>query len=152
MDYLGMAERGEHPLLLAKMPSGYAVLADTQFLAGYCLLLASPKADHLTDLAMPDRMDYLRDMSVIGEALQEVCGANGLRRINYEILGNTDTYLHAHIIPRYLDESDEYIGMPAFNYPKDRWSDQKYLYDASRHGEMRRHLTEVITSKVETYE
>ena len=32
------ARAGEHPLLLARLSSGWAVLADTQFLPGYCLL------------------------------------------------------------------------------------------------------------------
>lgn len=141
MNYLDLAERGEHPLLLARMKSGYAVLADTQFLPGYCILLASPGVDHLTDLAMPQRLAFLEDMSVIGEALLATLKDAGVRRVNYEILGNTDAYLHAHIIPRYQWEPPENIGKPAFNYPADRWSDPQWQFDASRHGAMREQLT-----------
>lgn len=143
-----MAERGEHPLLLTRMPSGFAVMTDTQFLPGYCILLASPRADHLTDLALPERTTFLRDMSLIGEAIEEVCVPNGLRRINYEILGNTDAYLHAHIIPRYHHEPAEYINMPAFHYPRDRWTDRQYHYDAEQHEVLRKALTDAINRRV----
>lgn len=147
-----MAERGEHPLLLAKMESGYAVLADTQFLPGYCILLASGTANHLTDLALPERLNFLRDMSLIGEVLMDACSASGLRRVNYEILGNTDGYLHAHIIPRYEDEPDEHKFMPAFTYPKDRWTDPQYKYDPSLHGVLRSRLTAALTNRIQIYD
>ncbi len=35
-DRIGAAERGENPMVLARMRSGYAVIGDTQFLPGYC--------------------------------------------------------------------------------------------------------------------
>lgn len=150
MDYLAMAENGTHPLLLTKMGSGYAVLADTQFLPGYCILLASPKANHLTDLPMPHRMQFLQDMSLIGEALEQVLRPQGLVRINYEILGNTDAYLHAHVIPRYEWEPDELRGYPAFNYPRDRWTDPSYRFDTDKHDALRAELTKVLTGLVST--
>ena len=43
-------------------------------------------------------------MATIGDALLEVTGAF---RINYEILGNLEPALHAHIIPRYLNEPED---------------------------------------------
>lgn len=149
MDYVALAEQGKHPLLLTKMESGFAVLANTQFLPGYCILLASPRVDHLTDLPLDQRTAYLRDMSLIGEALMDVCGPHGLRRVNYEILGNTDTYLHAHIIPRYEWEPPELIGRPAFNYPPGRWSDEQYHYQHEEHATMRSQLTEALQRRVE---
>lgn len=39
--------------------------------------------------------------AVIGDALLDVTKAH---RINYEILGNSEPELHAHIFPRYEDE------------------------------------------------
>ncbi len=68
-DRVGSAERGENPMVLARMRSGYAVIGDTQFLPGYCLLLASPWADKLTDLTLERRGEFLLDMSVLGEAV-----------------------------------------------------------------------------------
>lgn len=35
------------------------------------------------------------------------------RRINLEIQGNTDAFLHAHVTPRYEWEPSEIVGWPA---------------------------------------
>ena len=35
------------------------------------------------------------------------------RRINVEIQGNTDAFLHAHVTPRYEWEPDDIVGWPA---------------------------------------
>jgi len=58
---------------------------------------------------MPSGWVVLGDMSVIGDALLEVTSA---LRINYEIQGNAEPALHAHIIPRYADEPDEQRRRP----------------------------------------
>jgi hypothetical protein len=42
-DRVDAAERGENPTVLRRMRSGFAVIGDSQFLPGYCLLLASPR-------------------------------------------------------------------------------------------------------------
>jgi len=39
LDRIGSYERGENPTLLMKMKSGFAVIADSQFLPGYCIPL-----------------------------------------------------------------------------------------------------------------
>ena len=44
-------------------------------------------------------------MSIVGDALLEVTRAY---RVNYAIMGNSDQILHAHIVPRYLTEPDEF--------------------------------------------
>jgi len=41
----------------------------------------------LTDLDWEQRKTFLFDLSLIGEAVQAACRDNGLRRINYEVLG-----------------------------------------------------------------
>ena len=46
-DRIGSAERGENPMVLARMKSGFAVIGDTQFLPGWGVLLASPRAERL---------------------------------------------------------------------------------------------------------
>ena len=85
-----------------------------QFLRGYTILLADPVVASINDLGRPKRAEYLSDMALIGDALLEVTGAY---RINYGILGNSDPYLHAHIIPRYLNEPEDFRkGLP-WSYP-----------------------------------
>lgn len=151
MDRIGAAETGTNPMVIARMESGYAVIGDTQFLPGYCVLLASPQVDHLSDLALPRRTAFLRDMSLLGEAIERSCAEHGLRRVNYEILGNTDAYLHAHVFPRYVWEPADMLGGPVFLYPRDNWTNPEHRYDDNRHGELRaaigRHLAELIAAQ-----
>ena len=107
------AQEGKNPAVICRVPSGWAVLCDTQFLRGYSLLLPDPVVPELNDLNKPQRLQFLYDMTVIGDALLEVTGAY---KINYEILGNQDPALHAHIIPRYLSEPDERRKSPPLFY------------------------------------
>ena len=104
-----MARDGRNPAVICRMPSGWAVLGDTQVTPGYAILLSDPVMPDLNALSLVDRVVYLRDMSIIGDALLEVTGA---ALINYEILGNTDRALHAHLVPRYADEPDEQRRKP----------------------------------------
>jgi diadenosine tetraphosphate (Ap4A) HIT family hydrolase len=136
-DHLGAARRSEHPLLLATMRSGWAVMGDTQFLPGYVLLLSHVDgAVHLTDLSRGARADFLRDMSLLGEAVMTICNGldPSLRRLNYEILGNSDRYLHAHIFPRYGWEDEELLSGPVWHYPRDRWTSPRDAYSDEHEG------------------
>ena len=107
------ARAGTNPTVIARLRSGWAVLGDHQFFRGYSLLLPDPVVAHLTDLEEPARTQYLADMAAIGDALLTVTGA---WRINYEILGNHDEALHAHLFPRYLEEPDDYRTGPVWRY------------------------------------
>ena len=99
-----LAQQGVNQTVISRMPSGWAVLGDTQISPGYSILLSDPVVPDLNALPIEDRAAFLRDMSIVGDALLEVTEA---ALINYEILGNTDRALHAHIVPRYADEPDE---------------------------------------------
>lgn len=98
------AQQGKNPYVVCRMPSGWLVLADTQILPGYCILLHDPVVTDLNALPLKERIIFLRDMSIVGDVLLEVTSAT---LINYEILGNTDRALHAHVIPRYSSEPEE---------------------------------------------
>ncbi len=140
-DRIGAAQRGENPLVIARMRSGFAVIGDYQFMPGYCVLLASPQANHLSDLALPARTTFLADMSLLGEAIMSVVQP---RRMNYEILGNTDEYLHAHVWPRYDWEPQEYRGGPAWRYPREQRFAEEHAYSDERHGELRQRIGEAL--------
>lgn len=114
---VAQARAGQNPTVLCQMPSGWAVLGDAQFLPGYCLLLPDPVVPDLNALSFADRQRFLLDMTIIGDALLETTDAF---RINYEILGNTDPALHAHLFPRYAWEPDDYRKGPAFSYPREQ--------------------------------
>ena len=108
-----LARLGENPTVICRMPSGWAVMADAQVLRGYVLLLPDPVVPDLNALTDEARKTFLYDMSILGDALLNVTGA---ARINYEILGNADPALHAHIIPRYADEPEALRTRPVWFY------------------------------------
>ncbi len=137
-DRIEAALRGENPMVLVRMKSGFAVIGDTQFLPGYCILLGYPRAHSLNDLEIEQRSDFLVDMSVIGDAITAVC--NPLR-VNYDILGNTDSFLHAHIFPRYEWEEESRRKAPVFQYPKENWSLEEFQFCLQKHGELKKLLT-----------
>ena len=137
LDRIGSCERGANPTLLMKMKSGFAVIADSQFLPGYCILLASPKIASLNDLSIQDRSQFLLDMSMIGDAIVRTC--NPLR-LNYSIMANTDHYLHAHIQARYSWEPEDKISMPAWSYPTEQFYDREYEFDEVKHGDLKINL------------
>lgn len=144
IDRIGSAERGVNPMVIARMRSGFAVIGDSQFLPGYCVLLASPRVDRLSDLPLDARGRFLLDMSLLGEAIERACLPDGLLRMNYEILGNTDAYLHAHLFPRYQWEPPERAGGPVWLYPRDRWTDSKFSYSDGAHGALRARIADEL--------
>lgn len=93
------ARLGHNPKAIAKVPSGWVVLGDVQFLEGYCLLLPDPVISSLNSLTHEQRARYLMDMTLLGDVVEQLTGA---WRINYEILGNSEPALHAHVFPRSL--------------------------------------------------
>jgi diadenosine tetraphosphate (Ap4A) HIT family hydrolase len=95
------AREGREPRVIARLFSGWAVFGERQFVRGYLLLLPDPVVPNLNALGVRERTAFLGDMSRLGDALLKVTGA---ARINYAIFGNQDPALHAHVIPRYLDE------------------------------------------------
>ncbi len=111
------AVAGTNPTVIRRMPSGWLVLGDVQTLRGYCLLLGNPVVQDINAIDAADRATFLRDMVTIGDALLEVTRA---RLINYQLLGNTDRALHAHIHPRYADEPDDKRPFPVWEYHRDR--------------------------------
>lgn len=123
------ARAGLEPARICQVPSGWVVLCTMQYLRGYCILLADPVVPSLNDLTRQQRADYLWDMSIVGDALLEVTGAY---RINYAILGNSDPVLHAHIVPRYLTEPDEFRLQTPWSYPQEIMDTTSFDYDRDR--------------------
>ncbi len=86
------------------------------FCRGYSILLADPVLPDLNALDQIQRSRFLLDMATLGDALLETTDAF---RINYEILGNTDAALHAHIFPRYMSEPEELRRGPVWYYEQE---------------------------------
>jgi diadenosine tetraphosphate (Ap4A) HIT family hydrolase len=144
-DRVGSAHRGENPLVMARMRTGFAVIGDTQHLPGYSLLLTDdPAVNHLTDLNWERRGEFLFDLSLLGEAVERACRGGGLRRINYEILGNSLELLHGHVHPRYDREPPERITGPVWRYSKEERNDPRHAYSDAVHGELRAAITAAL--------
>ncbi|MFJ7042000.1 HIT family protein [Streptomyces sp. NPDC101112] len=140
-DRIGSALRGENPTVLRRLDAGFAVIGDVQFLPGYAVLLVDdPAVTRLSELPRARRLAFLSDMERLGEAVERACGRldPAFRRVNLEILGNTDPFLHAHVWPRYAWEPAESVGRPVWLYPPERWADPSHAlgprHDALRTG------------------
>lgn len=135
------ARDGINPTLITKMSSGFLLLGFQQFLPGYVVLFADPPVSCLNDLSFEERANFLRDMSIAGDALLRCTEAY---RINYEILGNESPVLHAHIFPRYMYEKEEYRKGPVWHYKEEIYN--SVMFDQERHKD----LIDNIKSEVET--
>jgi diadenosine tetraphosphate (Ap4A) HIT family hydrolase len=134
------ARAGRLSRVIGRLPSGWAVLGEPQILPGYCLLLPDPVVDQLNDLPLPARHQFLEDMARLGDAVLAVTEAE---RVNYEILGNIEPALHAHVVPRYAWEPPETRRRPVWLHD---WDNAK-PFDLDRDRELLQRLAEAIKTR-----
>ena len=135
------AINGTNPMLIKELKGGYAVFGDVQFLPGYCVLLPKKEVNSLNVLTLEEREQFLSDMSVLGDAIIQSCTPI---RVNYDILGNTDNFLHAHVFPRYEWESEERKKMPVWLYDSSNWHNKETSYNPIKHDEIRNSILEYL--------
>ncbi len=140
-DRIASAINGTNPMVMREMLGGYSVFGDVQFLPGYSVLLPKRNVSSLNELNIEERTLFLRDMSILGDAILAVCNPE---RINYDILGNTDNFLHAHVFPRYSAEKPEKLKNPVWLYDSSYWSNSKYHYDPEQHDNIRSKITNYL--------
>lgn len=131
------ARCGEFARAIGRMASGWAVLGDPQITRGYCLLLPDPVVTDLNALTGDARRQFLDDMARLGDAVLAVTGAE---RINYEILGNVEPALHAHIIPRHTYEVPAQRQQPVWLHD---WS-LAASFAGERHDQLRTRIAEAL--------
>lgn len=134
---VALARSGANPYVIGRLPSGWAVMGDVQFLQGYCLLLPDPVVPSLNDLTVEARGTFLLDMARLGDALLQATGAS---RVNYEILGNSEPELHAHLFPRFATEPESLRKKPAWFYD---WG-MATAYSEALHGALRQRLRTLL--------
>ncbi|MFH1524969.1 MAG: hypothetical protein ABIF04_08390 [Chloroflexota bacterium] len=137
------ARAGTNPTVICRMPSGWAALCDMQHLRGYSILLPDPVVSSINDLSQEQRAAYLCDMITIGDALLEVTDSF---RINYALMSNSDPFLHAHIVPRYLSEPEEIRRGPPWSYPEEIL--EANLFDYERDKELIARLAQAIQKRL----
>lgn len=122
---------GLHPGFLLELSTGYAVLGDSQFFRGYTLFLCKTPAPDLEDLPRELRLEFLREMALVSEAVSNVLQPH---KMNVESLGNMVPHLHFHLFPRFLEEKEPtkpvWLVMPQGDEA------EKYALDAARDGEL----------------
>ena len=128
-------------MLIKELKGGYAVFGDVQFLPGYCVLLPKKEVNSLNVLTLEEREQFLSDMSVLGDAIIQSCTPI---RVNYDILGNTDNFLHAHVFPRYEWESEERKKMPVWLYDSSNWHNKETAYSPIKHDKIRNSILEYL--------
>jgi|SRR6185369_14021847 diadenosine tetraphosphate (Ap4A) HIT family hydrolase len=145
-EWLVALEKGEEPHVLHRMRTGWAVLGSTQHLPGYCLLVYAGSANHLTDLPHPERTSFLFDLSLLGEAVSQVCAARdeGFLRINYEVLGNLWPHLHGHVHARYSWEEESLRVGPVYLYGAERAKKEHAI--GAAHDQLHTDLREALSA------
>lgn len=147
-DRVASALAGQNPTVLSRLPGGFAVIGDVQFLPGYSVLISDrPGVDRLSDLPAAERHRFLASMDLLGQAVEMACAArdSAFRRVNLEILGNTDAFLHAHVWPRYDWEPAEIVTKPVWLHPRENWSNPALRLSAEHDG-----LRGALTAQLET--
>jgi diadenosine tetraphosphate (Ap4A) HIT family hydrolase len=137
------AKAKRNPAVVCQVSSGWVVMADEQVTPGYCMLLPDPVVSDINSMDREDRIQFLSDMVLIGDALMEVTDAY---RINYDINNNADPALCAHIFPRYKSEPEQYLKMPAWFY----YEVEKKLppkFDPERDSALMKKIANVIQGK-----
>lgn len=97
-DRISQIEAGTNPYFVAELETGYVVVGDFQFFRGYTLFLYKQHVGELHDLEVSTKLLFLKEMSEVAEAVYRGFQP---RKLNYELLGNSEPHLHWHFFPRY---------------------------------------------------
>jgi diadenosine tetraphosphate (Ap4A) HIT family hydrolase len=84
-------------------------------------------------------------MELLAEAVERACARRdpAFRRVNLEILGNTDPCLHAHVWARYEWEPTELVNGLVWRYLASYWNDPTATL-GPQHDDLRATLTTEI--------
>lgn len=91
-----------NPYFVTELKTSYVVIGDHQLFKGYTLILFKEHVAELHTLQAQTKKIFLEEMSMVGEA---VFNCFQPRKMNYELLGNSENHLHWHLFPRHKDDS-----------------------------------------------
>lgn len=139
---------GDDPELLARMPSGFAILGKHQpeAVRGACMLLPDPVVSSPNDLGPRQRERFFADLVLLGDAILEATGAE---RINYLVLCNQVPELHGHCIPRFSSEDPQKRRLgpfEAYDFGSARVADAGGV-DSELHSRLKRALETALTER-----
>lgn len=84
-----------------ELETGYVVFEDYQFFKGYVIFISKKHVGELHLLEKKEKIMFLEEMTLVAEAVYKQYKPE---KLNYELLGNTYSHLHWHIIPRYKND------------------------------------------------
>jgi diadenosine tetraphosphate (Ap4A) HIT family hydrolase len=143
-DRIALIRKNANKYFVAEMETGFIVLGDHQLFRGYSLFLSKEHKQELHQLEPDFRKLFLWEMSEVARA---VFNAFKPRKMNYELLGNTDHHMHWHLFPRH--ENDPLPNRTVWNIPKETRNDPINIPSDTELDEMRRTLLETLkTEKV----
>ncbi len=122
-DRINMIKNNENKYFVKELETGYVVIGDFQHFKGYTLFLCKQHVTELYQLDENFKIKYLEEMSIVAEAVQK---ATKCKKINYELLGNSDSHVHWHLFPRYQNDLEKYGRNgkgPVWWYPKEKMYD-----------------------------
>ena len=98
---IDLIKKGKNEYFVKELKSGYVVLCDYQYFYGYTIFLSKIHTDELYKLEIKERDLFLKEMAIVAEA---VIKAFKPKKLNYELLGNSNSHLHWHLVPRYEND------------------------------------------------
>jgi len=90
-----LIKQNKNQYFVRELKSGYVVLADYQYFYGYTIFISKIHIDELYKLGKTQKL-FLEEMAKVAEAVIKTFKP---KKLNYELLGNTDSHLHWHLIP-----------------------------------------------------
>lgn len=100
-DRIVMIKEKRNPYFVIELKTSYVVIGDYQLFRGYTLVLFKKHVAELHMLPIQTKKMFLAEMSIVGKA---VFNCFQPKKMNYELLGNSENHLHWHLFPRHEDD------------------------------------------------
>lgn len=110
---IDLIKNNKNKYFVKELKTGYVVLCDYQYFYGYTIFISKTHTDELYKLEKSEKELFLKEMAIVAEA---VIKAFNPKKLNYELLGNSDSHLHWHLIPRYSDDLSPKTAIWAIDY------------------------------------
>ena len=119
------------PLLIKELETGYAALSKYQYYEGYTIFISKEHANELHMLSSHKTRDkFLHEMATVAEAVYKAVNPV---KLNYELLGNTESHMHWHIFPRFVNDPNPKVPVwlvdPSIRQSKDTYPSNEKAED-----------------------
>lgn len=131
-----LTKQGKNPYFVKELKTGYVVIGDYQRFKGYTVFICKQHATELHFLEPEFRYEFLKEMSMVAEA---VYNAFKPEKLNYELLGvGNNAHMHWRIFPR--NTGDTPLPGPVWKLAKEEMYAERYLPNSEELNELKRRL------------